>query len=415
MRSRGRFDSVIWGCLLGLVGCGDVPAQKVDQTASQQAASNQESTLRTGLNVQYENKVSEADAITFAQNLISDARKIKEDTEIYDLEAVLARSLDGIDPRFKKSLSEGTTNGLKSGAFVRRFQADTENGGSARLLRVREQKGLTTVLIRIVAGDGRHYYQEYALHKDRNGAVKAIDSRSMPPNEWMTDATNRDLKFMVKSLLALSPEQQQNKNAVQISEMGKVQEFQRITLSQDWESVRKVYDQLPKTVQLHRMHLQSRFAAATHLNRWDDAKETVELMRSLEPNDPWYQYNAAEVCVHDGDYVGAIKALQVINEWAGGDAELHSRMGDDYLLAGDKTAARHEYERALEIEPTHARTQWALVKFGVDNDDFPLALRHLGDLERLKQVRFDELEANESFQSLVTDPTYLDWKSKLPK
>ncbi|MDC7222621.1 MAG: tetratricopeptide repeat protein [Spirochaetales bacterium] len=91
--------------------------------------------------------------------------------------------------------------------------------------------------------------------------------------------------------------------------------------------------------------------------KYDKALLAFTTALELEPANPRIIYNMALVFIRKEDYPTARELLEKAIELEGETADFHNDLGLCLYRTGQKEEALAEYDRALEIDPTHS-TAW---------------------------------------------------------
>jgi predicted negative regulator of RcsB-dependent stress response len=348
---------------------------------------------------------------TYARGVERGFAEGRSDALQLDLDALAERVTTGIPA--KEQVRTGFVTGMKrSGVnqtLGKQLADSVKQGGSVRLLRVRDEKGGGRALFRVLGGSGVNYLDLH-LEKGAGGKVKVVDSYVFISGETLSESVRRiylmavgEADMSILDRLA-GKEQEFLKNLPAMKEMQKAQGEKR------YADVIATYDKLPSNLKKERMFLLPRFAAAAAMN---DEKQYARAISDFEkalPGDPALDLVSIDGHVLRKEWDKAIARIDSLDSRVH-DPFLEFMRGSMLLQKGDAAGAKMRFRAAIQGDPTLQQPYFAAMEVAMNEKDWQSTADLLTAVERDAGVQLANLDQVDEFSAFVKSKEYKAWKA----
>lgn len=339
------------------------------------------------------------------------ARDPKPLDEALDVKALIVRATEGVeaDAKFRQGFITGASKHAGLGTTILNGLGDD---GSYKFMRMHQADGKVRALFRMLNEQGVNYH-DFTVEKDANGAVRFSDVFIFLMGEPLSQTMRRIyLQASAKQGGVLGKllgwENDFIKNA---------DKFQQITQAMQTgqaEVAKKLYNELPESMQNDRMMLVHRTQWASKLGEVEYAA-AFEAIRKAFPNDPSMQFIGIDGLFIAKKYDEGLKSLDQLIQTLGPDAHLYMLKGNFYFVKEDLPNAVAWDRKAIELEPDLLAPYWALLTVLLQQKDFAAIKDVLITIEKRELVELDNIEKNEGYAEFVKSPEYQKWLKERPK
>src|SRR5688572_19029193 len=194
-----------------------------------------------------------------------------------------------------------------------------------------------------------------------------------------------------------------------------MQEMQRCLEQGDARGVLKVFESAPaevremKPVALFRLHA-AREVAFRELDGQPLEQAIEAWQKLLTPGSPAAAIHAIEPLMLAGEFEKALKAVEVVDLWAGGDPYLDVFRATIYLRAGEMEKARERADRLVAAAGEFSESHYTRLAVALKQNDDPAVLDEL----RILRDRFgSQLDPSQepAFAEFVRSPQFRQWQT----
>jgi predicted negative regulator of RcsB-dependent stress response len=328
-----------------------------------------------------------------------------------DLDALSERVTTGIPA--KEQIRNGFVTGMKrSGVnqtLGKQLADSVKEGGSVKLLRVRDEKGGGRALFRVLGGSGVNYLDLH-LEKGAGGKVKVVDGYVFISGETLSQSVRRfylmavaEADLSILDRLA-GKEQEFLKNVPAMKEMQKAQGEKR------YGDVIAAYEKLPPNLKKERMFLLPRFAAAAAMNDEKQYARAIDDFEKALPGDPALDLVSIDGHVLRKEWDKAIQRIDSLDSRVH-DPFLEFLRGSMLLQKGDTAGAKARFGAAIQGDPTLQQPYFAAMEVAMKEKDWTSTADLLTAVERDAGVKLANLEQVDEFSGFVKSKAYKAWKA----
>jgi hypothetical protein len=328
-----------------------------------------------------------------------------------DIKGLVTRATEGVeaDEKFRQGFIIGAARSAGLGTTIINAVGA---GGNYKFLRARQVDGQQRVLFRMLSEQGVNYH-DFTVEKGADGQLRFSDVFIFMMGEPLGQTMRR--LFLQASATnggvlgkLLGWENDFIKNA------GKFQQITQAMQAGQAELAKKLYYELPASMQNERIMLVHRTQWAGKLGE----KEYVaafEAIRKAFPNDPSMQFISIDGLFMNKQYDEGIKVLDSLIQTLGPDAHLYMLKGNFYMVKGDLPNAIAWDRKAIELEPDLMGPYWALLTALLQQKDFAAIREVFLTIERRKLVVLDGVDKSDGYAEFVKSPEYEKWQKDRPK
>lgn len=331
--------------------------------------------------------------------------------EAMDWELVFDRTTAEIDApeetetAFRTGLLEGVTG---NGGLPAQVAQTAQQGGSYRLLQMREKDGELRALFRFLLPEAGVNYHDLLLVKGDDGRVRIGDIQVFLSAEDLSTTFRRFYVAMVAEQNRSFLEKLSGKNAAFAEHMGDVQAMSASIRSGQPGAALKTYKSLPEALQADKAVLLVRYQAAVE----EGEAECIQAVRDFKrhhPNDACIDMLSLDLYSSTGEYDKVLECIDRVDESVGGDPYLN------VLRAGALSAAKRFDEAmaagkaAIEAEPDMIQAYWEVIAVALQKKDFAEVSRWLDQVAADFEVEFEDLKQIPEYAEYVKSPEYQKW------
>jgi tetratricopeptide (TPR) repeat protein len=285
--------------------------------------------------------------------------------------------------------------------FTERVLAEVKNGGRYSLLRTREVDGRQRVLMRQIGGNGGVNYHDYLLVRSPDGKVVAEDLFVLSIGEMCSQTYRREFLNILASakqeLIALKESDQTYLD--NISEVRKMLAAMRDGQSKE---VLKIFRKLPAELQKDKL-LQLAAIKATQDGEESEYLIELERFRKSNPKDAAIDLFSVDFYILKKQYDLALKSIDQVDKFVGGDPFLKIVKGDVLNQMGKKAEAKMLIEMGIKDDPKLMNGYWIRVSISLEEKNHVDTLTWLKKIEELglDRINLDNIKTSESYAEFV--------------
>lgn len=332
----------------------------------------------------------------------------------FDIDAFLDRTTAGVSstPQY----DQGFRSGVKEGSALLGQIVRAANGGSYRLLRIRQVSGQTRALFRMLPKDGGLNYHDWVLGTDAQGAPKFVDIYVAVTGE-LTSQTLRRVYLM--GAVQSKPTLLQRLTGTEKDLAANLDTMKQITADvqsgKDKEAL-DAYKTLPKSLQENKTFMMMRLAAAQHRQEQDpqEYQNVMADFQRLFPGDPGLDLTCLDSVITARKFPEAFASIDRLEAFTGGDAYLVFLRANLYLLRGeaaDLGQAKQLYRRAITAEPGLTDPYWGMVTLTLKAKEFDQTAAMLDEIQKNLGIHFKDLETVPEYAEFTKSDAYRKWKA----
>ena len=356
---------------------------------------------------------SEEEAAELVQQI--EATMAEGDASVFsgaiDWELLFDRSTAGIDApektetAFRTGLLQGVSGkkGLPS-----QIAQTVLQGGSYRLLRVRERDGELRALFRFLFPEAGVNYHDLLLVQGDDGRVQIGDMHVFLSAEDLSTTFRRFYVAMVAEQNRSFLEKLSGKTAVYAQHMEDVQAMNASVQAGQPTEALDTYSSLPDVLQADKAVLLTRYRAAVNVG----GTECIQAVRDFKrhhPNDACIDFLSIDLYATTGEYDKALECIDRVEESVGGDPYLNVLRAGGLCSAKRFEEAREAGNAAIQAEPDMIQAHWEVIAIALQMKDFTEVSRLLDRVATNFEVEFEDLTQISDYAEYVKSPEYQKW------
>jgi len=323
-----------------------------------------------------------------------------------DWDAMLNKAMAGA-PATPKVESDFRTGFLKGTAsFQEAILKAVADGGSYKLLRVRQVGAQRHAIFRLLAGGNVNYHDLWLSTGPRG--VRINDIYVYMSGETLSESFRRGWlpvaaeanKGLVDRLVG--PENEFIRSASQWREV------QRLLKEGKRQEALEGYRKLPASVQGTRMMLLTRIGITQGLEE-PLYVEAIEAFRRAFPSDPALDLILVDAFFMKKQFGRAIESVDRLEATLGGDAHLKNLRAGLLFASRDLAGARTWAQKAVAEEPALVDAHWTLVTIALEQKDHAETARLLARIESELKVPIKDLTQIPEYAGFTKSPEYRKW------
>lgn len=324
----------------------------------------------------------------------------------FDVETLLARSLQGGPAKFRSEFAAGVRSGFEPKLLI---ATQFGEGFALRLLRVSYDVGRRIALFSARSSDGGVGYLEYVLERGADGAARAVDFRSYSSGEWASETIRR-------SYLPLAVEKEKGlleklrgkesafvKHAKELREMGAAME------KGEHARVLAVFARLPTELKRERVFLVLRMHAA-HAAGEAEYIEALEDMIDALGGDPCLDLTLIDYHLLNKEFAQALDSVARLEGAIGGDPGLDVVRSSVHLLAGQPVLACADARRALRRLPSDPDAWWTWVGALLKLREHATLFEALVSMDARFAIEWNDFVTVPEYAEFAKSPEHELWK-----
>ena len=334
--------------------------------------------------------------------------------KLIDWDAVVQKATVDVEAtdRFRDSFQLGLKQSLMGEhGFVRKTRRSLENGGTIRLLRVRQLDGQSRALLRVWPARGLLVYDELLLVRCPDGAVRVVDVYVFSSGELISESLHRSYLQAAAGQGRTRFGKSTAKDNELVQHLATIAEMTDNFRQQKFPEALAAYQKLPENLQREKNLLLLRLSAAQKLGA-DEYSAAVEAFRAAFPHDSALDMVLVDYYLKNQMATEGLACVDRVDRAVGGDPGLAYTRAQFYLAAGQLDAARAHANQALAAEPRQACISWTLTVISAEQQDFAETVRLLRSLREKLQVPIPDLTKIASFAGFVQSPEFAKWRGQ---
>lgn len=334
-------------------------------------------------------------------------------SEILDLRAMLefaTASSDAVEPMrsdfITAALNQWQTKQGLVATLVKRIEAEA---GSYRLLRLQEVEGVRWALFRVLDSEGQINYHRFRVARQAD-RVTVVDVETVRWGESVSQTVRRMYLAMADDANRGWIDSFFGETSAYVTHQAELVRLCEQVENQQYTEALQTYDTLPETLQCDKTALLARITAAQAL---DDPASTEMLthFRQRYPRDRSWPLLLLDFSLLDEDHAGALRAIEQLDQFVGGDPYLHMMRAHVYSALDDFATARIALRRAIDEEPDLLAAYGMLLNLALEHQDHDETLQMLRVLSTRFDAQFDELTLFPEYDTFTESPQYQQWRA----
>jgi hypothetical protein len=333
--------------------------------------------------------------------------------EAIELDVILETATRGIDAPndFKAGFTDSVRDSFKLGVEI---ASKIEQGGSIKLLRMREQGGQPRALFRFLHSGGVNY-QELYLTPGSDGSIRVSDVFVYLSGETLAETFRR---FYVQALALAGDDllkaitdadQRLAEKLFSVKHLGEALQ------SGDAKKALAAYAEMPERLKKERIVQVLRLQACQQLEP-DEYVKAIDEALALFPGDATFDLNALDAYFLKKRFDEYLSALDRLDRRLGGDPWLEVLRGIAHRERGDRNEAKVSFEAAVRDEPTLEAAHWGLVNLSLEEKDHQATAKLLERLENELGVEIrKDLHGVPEYAEFVQSDEYREWSKRRPE
>ena len=343
--------------------------------------------------------VSDEECITFARELEKNivAGNVDGATAMIDWSAMLDEAFAGLSagqepPPFLVGMRQGTLR--TSPEFYKKIVAETKDGGSYRLLRVKSAPEGKRALFRYRAGQNRGLnYHEILIYR-KAGKNIGHDIEVYTTGERQSQLVRR------MAIIGISK-----------SDVGN--EMFKAMNAGSYADALAAYYRLPMNLQREKPFLLNRLRAAQQVSKQETIAAFIAF-RDAHPNDSAADLNLLYSFILAEDFVAARESLDRVEKSVGGDPFLDVLRAGFFVKESKFAEAEAAAQRAIAADTTLTDAWQMRLIAAVQTREFARTAELLTMLHKVHGIQFPDLATLPLYAEFVKSPEYKKWLAENP-
>jgi hypothetical protein len=320
----------------------------------------------------------------------------------FDVDAMLGRAFKNlaVSEKYRRDFSAG----FKSSWRRQGLRAALEKASDYKFLRHRKLGTNTSLVFRLIGQDAGLNYHEHVLGPGLSGKPPIIDTSILLAGELLSETIRRialmgvDQRGLIDRLL--------QREADFLSHSKDIQRLMQHWQRQEYRQLLALYRQLPESLQNEKFLLLYKLQAGAQVDEAEYMR-TISQWEKLFPRDPSLYLVSLDGHVLRKDYGAAIKSIESLNSYVGGDAYLLLLTAGQSKLSGDNETAHTRATEAIQAEPALTQAYDFLVGLLLEEKRFADIPQLLLDWENIATIDVAQLVKDRgAFESFRVSPEY---------
>jgi hypothetical protein len=359
----------------------------------------------------------ESDCLAYAQSVVKavadgdPARLI----DLVDWDSIFNAAVAGLDLTDEKrqDIFRGLRRGVddRERGFAGQYIKISKQGGSLSFLRTRQSHGRRVILFRLIQPIevGGVNYLEFVPGRTPGGQIRAVDIYVYASGEFLSETWRRTLLPMIADQSRTIVEKLVTGEQDYVRDLPQIGRGMKLLNEGKPKESLAIFKQLRPETRKQKVILLWRLWAA---QRSDDDKEyaaAIEDFRKWFPDDPNLELISIDAFVLRGDFPGAMKGVDRLDQSLGGDPYLDTLRAGIREAQGDLEGARRFARKAIEREPSLLPGYYALVGYSLKAEKYDETLALLEEMDRKFDIAFEDLSQVPEYAGFVKSATYPEW------
>ena len=333
---------------------------------------------------------------------------------LLDMDRLIDRTTSGVAA--PEDFRTGFRDGMKKAQSPAGAIAKAAQGGTYKVLRVRQVNSERRVLCRMVLENGGLNYHDWVVGKDAQGKPTFVDIYVGITGELMSQTMRR---LYVAASVQANPtwiERLTGSDKSYAANIDKIDQFNRDMQGGNSDAALADYKALPQDMRQNKYFLIMRLVAASRVQEQSPQgyQAAAADLQKLFPGDPSLDLVCLDGLVTDHKYAEARKGVDRLEKFTGGDAYLQFLRGNLYLMEGGDAnfaAAKKSFRQSIATEPTLQQPYWGLVTLSLKTRNFDETAATLNEIERKLPLKIGDLQNVPDYAEFVKSPAYQKWKA----
>lgn len=309
----------------------------------------------------------------------------------------------------REQIKSGALTSLTSqNAFGNELVKNVKGGGSFDLLRLKNQRGRRTALVRFLLAGGALNYFELELVREPDRQIKIVDIYPFAAGELMSQTLRRGFIPVVARTSQTLIEKLTKGEGDYLKSLNEILEMTKALSTDRPQDALAIYGKLPPSVQKDKTVLMVRLRAALAVNEAEYAA-AIEAIRTNFPQDPALDLIALDGYFMKKQYAEALAGIDRLDKSVGGDPYLNVLRANTYVEQGDLNKARDFAEQGVAGAPQVLATHWALVTLTLRQEDYAATLAELKNIRRNFRLQFGDMTKVREYAGFCKSPQYQEW------
>lgn len=335
-----------------------------------------------------------------------------------DLELIFGQAIH--DLRMSEKERRGFIAGAlgaaaKDNQIPSRWITALANKDRVRLLRVHQVDGHQRAQLRMLVGDGLNYL-DLVIARTPAGQIRVVDYADMANGELLTRSIASVAIPAVAEMTGTPLERliQGGSGSSFTNALGTLPDIRKLLESGKPKEALAKFNTLPEAYRTTRAGLMMNVQIAQMLGNTEYLAVLQEVDRRF-PNDPSLSLLQIDAHWLSKRYAKAQRAIDRVDEGAGGDPYLDSLRANLHLESGDLAAAQAASVRACEREPGLVGNWWVRITVSLKAKQHAETARLLDEIRNRFGITFADLATIDEYKEFAATPEHAQWLARQPK
>lgn len=294
-----------------------------------------------------------------------------------------------------------------SGGLTSQVAEAVEQGGSYRLLRMRDENGQPRAVFRmVIPGGGGVNYHSLEFGRGKDGRVRIVDVFIGTAGERFSQSLRRTFVPQAAAIVGAGALSDSDRRMLEQAELlGSAGE---LLAAGDPAAALAVIEALPEGSELDQPLRLVAMAAAEQVGVEEYARVVGEL-RGARSGEISLELVSIDGFARLGEYDAALDAIDRLETAIRGDPYLNVLRTGILYQAGRLAEAAAAARKTIAEDPTLEDAYWQLTTISLDQSDFDVTVEMLTLLEQRLKVGIADLTAIPEYEEFVQSPEYAAW------
>lgn len=296
-----------------------------------------------------------------------------------------------------------------SGGLTSQLTEAVQQGGSYRLLRMREENGQPRALFRLVIPDGggvNYHSLEFSRGADGRGRVRIADVFIGTAGERFSQSLRRTFVPQAAAIAGAVGLSESDRRMLDQGEV--LRSAGELLAAGDPAAALAVIEAVPEGVELDQPLRLVALAAAEQVGAAEYAR-IIGAMREARRGEISLELVSIDGFARLGEYDAALAAIVRLETAIGGDPYLNVLRAGILYQAGRPDEAAAAARKAIADDPALEDAYWQLTTISLDQSNFAVTVEMLTLLEQRLKVAIADLTEIPEYAAFVKSPEYAAW------
>ena len=293
-----------------------------------------------------------------------------------------------------------------SGGLTSQLTEAVQQGGSYRLLRMREENGQPRALFRLVIPDGggvNYHSLEFSRGADGRGRVRIADVFIGTAGERFSQSLRRTFVPQAAAIVGAVGLSESDRRMLDQGEV--LRSAGELLAAGDPAAALAVIEAVPEGVELDQPLRLVALAAAEQVG----VEEYTRVVGDLRMGEGSIELVVIDGFSRLGEYGAALDSIDRLETVIWGDPYLNVLRAGILYQAGRPEEAAAAARKAIADDPTLEDAYWQLTTISLDQSNFAVTVEMLTLLEQRLNVAIADLTEIPEYAAFVQSPEYAAW------